>query len=69
MIDQDLRPHLVAETIIASMRTSGKTDLLVAEDHERIRPVIEQYQKTLPGAEVILAVGEELAALRYEERE
>lgn len=68
-INDKLRPQMVVQTIIVSMRTSGKTDLLVVEDDERTRPVAEIYRTALPEAELLVASAEELSRLPYEERE
>ena len=69
MADDELRTHMVVQTIIVTMRTSGQTDLLVVEDHEKTRPIVEFYKSSLTDAEVIVAAGDELSQLPYQERE
>ena len=68
-VDEGLRSHMVAQAIILNMRTSGQTDLLVVEEHEKTEPVVESYLVALPEAEVLVAGSAELLLLPYEDRE
>jgi hypothetical protein len=68
-MDKELRTQIVVQTIVVSMRTSGPTDLLIVEDHERTRPIAEFYRSSLPEAELTIATGEELSQVPYGERE
>ncbi len=68
-MDKELRTQIVVQTIIVSMRTSGSTDLLVVEDHERTRPIANFYRSSLPEANLTIATGDELSQMPYGGRE
>lgn len=69
LVDEGLRAHIVAQTIILCMRTSGATDLLVVEGHEKTQSIVDAYLIASPEAEVIVATSQTLSQLPCEERE